>query len=295
LAAQAEVTARQLWLRYELIHDLTYFSPQVLTQAKDLGMRGFWMGYFAMRSAPFGRVDPAVVTATFFGFHPSRVTRALPDAWLYTTPADALSARLEGVEAAITQIAPDARVLDAAAGLLWDAAEAADTAGRPLAAANQALERPESAAARLWQATATLREHRGDGHIAALVSAGITPAESHHLKIAAGESDSEALRTGRGFPDDEWQRGADALMARGWLDGNGGLTPAGQQAHAEVEAVTDRLAATPWDAIGPDACQELLTLIDPIARAVAHSGLIPWPNPVGLVWDADSPTVRPSS
>jgi hypothetical protein len=285
LAGQAEATARDLWLRYELIHDLTYFSPPALSRAKDLGMRGFWMGYFAMRSAPFGRVDPAVVTATFFGFHASRVTRALPDAWGHTTPEQALAARIEGVEAAMAQIVPDLGALGAAAGLLWRAAEAADTAGRPLAAANQALASPESAAGRLWQATATLREHRGDGHIAALVGAGVTPVESHHLKIAAGESDSEALRLGRGFPDDEWQRGAEALAARGWLDDDRRLTAAGEQAHAEIEATTDRLAAAPWKAIGADATTQLLALLDPIARAVADSGLIPWPNPVGLVWD----------
>ncbi len=280
-------TARRLWLRYELIHDLTYFSPQVLARAKELGMRGFWMGYFAMRSAPFGQVDPAVVTATFFGFHHSRVTRALPDAWLHTTPEQALAARLEGVEEAISLIAPEQNVLARAADLLWAAARAAATAGRPLAAANQALARPDSAAGSLWQATATLREHRGDGHIAALVAQGVTPAESHHLKIAAGESDAEALRTGRGFPDDEWQRGSDALVARGWLDESHRLTEAGRQAHAEIEAATDRLAAAPWEAIGPDATSELLALIDPIARAVAHSGLIPSPNPVGLVWDPE--------
>ena len=285
MAEQAQATARDLWLRYELIHDVTYFSPQALSRAKAMGMRGFWMGYFAMRSAPYGQVDPAVVTASFFGFHHSRVERALPDAWLYTTPEQALAARLDGADEAITQIAPDRGQLEQAADLLWDAAQATDTAGRPLAAANVALERPEAAAARLWQATATLREHRGDGHIAALVAMGVTPAQAHHLKIGAGESDSEALRTGRGFPDDEWQQGADALRTRGWLDESGRLTKAGQQAHAELEALTDRLAAAPWDALGSDATAALLALIDPVARAVAHSGLIPWPNPVGLVWD----------
>ncbi len=287
MAERAQATPRDLWLRYELIHDVTYFSPQVLTRAKGLGMRGFWMGYFAMRSAPYGQVDPAVVTATFFGFHRSRVERALPDAWDYTTPEQVLAARLDGAAEAITQIAPDPGRLGDAADLLWDAAQATDNAGRPLAAANLALARPEPAAARLWQATATLREHRGDGHIAALVAMGVTPAQAHHLKIGAGESDSEALRTGRGFPDDEWQQGADVLRARGWLDEGGRLTEAGRQAHAEIEAVTDRLAAAPWDALGAAATAALLALIDPIARAVAHSGLIPWPNPVGLVWDPD--------
>lgn len=279
------VTPRDLWLRFELIHDLAYFSPQVLTRATELGMRGFWMGYFAMRSGPLGRVDPAIVTATFFGFHHSRVARALPDAWLYATPEQALAARLAGVGDAITQIAADQPGLTEAADILWNAAQSIDAAGRPLAAANKALCRPVTPAARLWQATATLREHRGDGHIAALVAHGVSPAEAHQLKIAAGESDADALRVGRGFPDDAWQRGTEALTARGWLDRRGSLTEVGQLAHSEIEAATDRLAAQPWDIIGPETTRHVLTLIDPLARSIARSGAIPWPNAVGLVWD----------
>lgn len=278
-------TARRLWLRYELIHDLAYFSPQVLSRAAELGMPGFWMGYFAMRSAPLGLVDPAVVTATFFGFHQSRVAHALPDAWRYCTPEQALAARLAGVEDAIAEIAGDQRAVVEAADLLWLAAQSVETAGRPLAAANKALPRPTTPAARLWQATATLREHRGDGHIATLVSLGVAPAEAHQLKIAAGESDTDVLRVGRGFPDDAWQQGADALVARGWLRENRSLTEPGRQAHADIEAATDRLAAQPWEGLGPDATRQVLALIHPIARTVAQSGLVPWPNPVGLVWE----------
>jgi hypothetical protein len=281
-------TAHALWLRYELVHDLAYFSPHVLARATDLGMRGFWMGYFAMRSAPMGAVEPAVVTATFFGFHHTRVARALPDAWRYATPEQALATRLAGVQDAITAVCPDQQALAEAADLLWEAARSADTAGRPLAAANQALPRPATPATRLWQATATLREHRGDGHIAALVAHGVSPAEAHQIKIAAGESDPEALRTGRGFPDDAWRHGAEALTSRGWLDRNHALTEAGRRAHADIEALTDRLATQPWDTLGPRLCAHALALIDPIARAVADSGLIPRPNPVGLVWDAVS-------
>jgi hypothetical protein len=281
-------TAHALWLRYELIHDLAYFSPHVLARATDLGMRGFWMGYFAMRSAPMGAVEPAVVTATFFGFHDTRVARALPDAWRYATPEQALATRLAGVQDAITAVCPDQQALAEAADLLWEAARSADTAGRPLAAANQALPRPATPATRLWQATATLREHRGDGHIAALVAHGVSPAEAHQIKIAAGESDPEALRTGRGFPDDAWRNGAEALASRGWLDRNHALTEAGRRAHADIEALTDRLATQPWDTLGPHLTAHALALIDPIARAVADSGLIPRPNPVGLVWDAVS-------
>ena len=278
-------SARELWRRYELIHDLVYFSPEVLSRATALGMRGFWMGYFAMRSAPLGRASPGLVTATFFGFHRSRVARALPDAWTYASPEQALEARLSGVHEAISTFTTDQGVLDEAADLLWAASTSADTAGRPLAAANQALDRPRTSAGALWQATATLREHRGDGHIAVLVANGVTPVEAHQLKIATGESDADMLRVARGFPDDEWQRGTGALEARGWLDENQHITEAGQHAHIEIEAATDRLATQPWTTLGDDAARTALALLDPMARTIAHSGLIPWPNPVGLTWD----------
>lgn len=272
-----------MWQRYELIHDLAYFSPQVRAAADAIGMRGFWMGYFAMRAAPLGAVEPAAVTATFFGFHHSRVERALPDAWRYTTPDRALAARLDGVERAMQSL--PLGTIDEAAHLLWAAAESVDVGGRPLGAANKALPRPASAAGALWQATATLREHRGDGHIAVLVARGVTPAESHHLKIAAGESDPEALRVSRRFPDDEWQRGRDALAERGWFDADDRLTEAGRRAHDEIESATDALAAQPWAALGEGDSARLLSLLDPLARQVVQSGLVPPLNPVGLVWE----------
>jgi hypothetical protein len=276
--------ARELWLRYEVIHDLAYFAPEVLSRATALGMRGFWMGYFAMRSAPLGVVHPLIVTATFFGFHHSRVARALPDAWNFTNPEGALEARLSGIDDALAGFVTDGRALDEAADLLWSAAQSVDTAGRPLAAAYQALAKPRTPTATLWQSTAVMREHRGDGHVAALVANGLTPAEAHQLKVAAGESDAEALRTGRGFPADEWRQGTDALAARGWVDDTQRLTEAGWQAHLAIEAATDALAAQPWRTLGPAATRRLLDLLDPLARKVFGSGLIPRPNPVGLVW-----------
>lgn len=281
--------ARRMWQRFELIHDLTYFSPHVLRRAADLGLRGFWMGYFAMRSAPLGPVDPAVVTATFSGFHRSRVDRALPDAWSYTTPAAAIAAREAGVDAALAELVPALELSEAmlaeAADLAWLVAQAADTAGRPLAAANQALPRPPSSAAALWQATAVLREHRGDGHVAVLVGRGVRPVEAHWLKIAARETDAKALEVSRGFPAEEWQAGSVAVAERGWVDPSGALTDAGRAEHAAIETATDLAAIQPWADFGSADSGRLLALLDPIARAVVASGVIPAYNPVGLPVD----------
>lgn len=277
-----EGLARQLWQRFEVVHDVVYFSPHAASAAKALGLKGYWMGYFALRAAPLGPVGPATVTAVFYGFHRSRAARALPDAWSYTTPAAAIAAREGAVDAALAELTDDDP--GEAAELAWRAAQLADTAGRPLAAANQALPRPGTARVALWQATAVLREHRGDGHNAVLVSRGIGPAEAHLLKAGAGESEEDVLRTGRGFPDDEWEAARTGLRERGLLDGDGRLTAAGRAEHEAIETLTDRLARQPWAALGEDDAVRLLALLQPLAAAVVGSGLMPQPNPVGLLW-----------
>ena len=241
------------------------------------------MGYFAFRSAPLGAVPPDVVAATFFGFHRSRVRRALPDAWSYTTVEHALAARNAAVDAAMADLGPF-HDLDEAADLAWQAASAADVSGRPLAAAHRAEPRSDNPRVALWQATAVLREHRGDGHIAVLVARGIGPAEAHLLKSGSGESDEATLKLHRGFPDDEWAEARAGLVERGWLDPGGRLTARGAAEHEAVEAATDAAAEQPWQAIGPAATARLRDLLDPVATAVRTAGLIPHPNPLGIPW-----------
>ncbi|MFI2200081.1 hypothetical protein ACH47Z_04700 [Streptomyces sp. NPDC020192] len=278
--------ARALWERYEPVHDLVYFAPEAHRAADALGMRGYWMGYFALRAAPLGAVSPSVVTSCFYVFHPARVARALPDAWRYAAPGDVLAARLEALEAAMTGLFGPDTVGSAdfaeAADLAWEAAAAADTTGRVLAAANQALERPEGPAARLWQGLTTLREHRGDGHVAVLVSQGLGPVEAMVLKAAAGESDAAFLRETRKWEQPDWDAAGARLRERGLLAADGSLTPAGAAVRAEVEALTDAAAEAPWTALGTDRAARLAELLDPLADAVETSGLLPPTNPVGL-------------
>lgn len=171
-----------------------------------------------------------------------------------------------------------------AANIAWDAAPHAATAGRVLAAANQALPEPTEPHLRLWQAATTLREHRGDGHVAVLLANDISPVAAHHIKAAAGETDTEALRTARQWSDDEWQDGRTALRERGWLDEAYALTIDGRQAHNHVEEQTDRAAAQPWRVLGRDRTTALAELLRPLAEAIVESGVVPHPNPVGMPW-----------
>lgn len=278
--------ARRLWSRYERIHAVTYFAAEAADAAAATGYRGFWMGYFAQRAAPLGPVGPAVVTACFFGFHRSRVERALPDAWRFAGPDHALAARLVGVDRTLRRVWGDPLIAsDAvveAAGLLWTAAQAADPAGRVLGAANQSLPRPDAAHLALWQATATLREHRGDGHVAALVAAGLGPLDAALVKIGAGEADGAGLRRGRGWPDTAWTAARDLLVDRGLFDGAGALTAAGRRLHEEVERRTDAAAASPWAALGPARTERAGELLDVLVAPIVAAGLVPAVNPIGV-------------
>jgi hypothetical protein len=278
--------ARHMWRFYEPIHDVIYFASESRAAADRLGMRGFWMGYFAFRAAPLGTVGPGAVVGSFFGFHPRRVSRALPDAWSYSTAEEALVARLEGVDAALRRLWSHDMVKSAAvaeaAELAWRAAAAADCAGRVLAAANQALPRPVAAHLALWQATTILREHRGDGHNAVLVANRMDPIQAHLLKAAAGEAEERVLREGRGWAEEEWRQAADELRTAGLLDERGGPTQSGTALHERIEASTDAVAMRPWEALGEVDTARLADLLTPLAGAVIDSGTLPMPNPVGL-------------
>jgi hypothetical protein len=287
-----ESTPRALWHLFETVHAVTYFAPQSHRAAADLGLEGFWAGYVVLRSAPLGRVSPAVVTAAFHGFAPRRIEKVLPAAWDLVRPEEAVEVRARAAGAALRALQPDEDAALAAADAVEAAAARADTAGRVLAAANAALPRREDPYERLWQATTTLREHRGDGHVAALVAADVSPVESHLLKIAAGESPEESLRLGRAWDEEHWLAGARRLRERGWTDVARALTDAGRAARDERERSTDVAASGPWQAIGETATARVATLLRPFADAVATSGVVPFPNPVGLTWPPPAGAVR---
>ena len=281
-------TARTMWTLVEPIHAVTYFADEALAAAAEAGYRGFWMGYVAQRAAPLGLVGPGVVTAAFFGFHASRIERALPDAWSYADPSLALAARLRGADASLRRLwgsgptgVGSAEVREAA-DLLWEAAQGTDDAGRVLGAANRALPRPDEPHLVLWQAATTLREHRGDGHVAALVADGVAPVEAALLKIAAGETAEEPMRLGRAWPEEEWSRARAHLVERGWLGETGELSAAGREARARIEDRTDAAAAAPWTGLGAEAAQRLEQLLRPLAAQVVESGVLPAGNPIGL-------------
>jgi hypothetical protein len=268
----ADHPARRLWHTLETLHAVTYFDPRCRAAATELGLKGFKMGYFAFRSAPLGAVGPEPVVALFAGFRPSMVARALPDAWGYASPPDCLEARRASAAAALRAIGADEAACATAAATLEPVAAGLDLTGRPLAAANSALALADDPVACVWQLATTFREHRGDGHVAALVAAGLSGLEAHVLRSArpAGAPPDD-LQAARGWNADEWDHAAAGLRSRG-------VTPSDLD---DVERRTDEAA---WvggqGALGADGVDLLVDLLSPSVTAAMAA--LRYPNPIGL-------------
>jgi hypothetical protein len=276
-AAERAVRARKTWRTVEPVHGMIYFAPEAAEAYARLGIRGR-SGYFASRAAPMGAVSAEVVVSTFFNFNPELVHRAIPAAWEITSPAALVAARLDAADAAFRRVLGDAAVGSAemrrAAVLARAAAEEAAqrTEGRPLAAGHADLAWPEAPHLVLWHAQSVLREYRGDGHIAQLVTHGLSGLEALVTHAAAGDVPVPVLKATRAWSDEAWDDAVEALRGRGWLEPGDTLrfTARGAGQRQAVEDGTDALAAEPYDALGEERCTELRALVRPWSTEFAH-------------------------
>jgi hypothetical protein len=278
-----ESASNPLWRLAETYHAVVYFAPERPARYTALGLKGGWMGYFATRSGALGRVAPAVVTAAFYNFKHTMVERALPDAWLYTTPEKAVAARLEVFDAAIHRLLGDdvhRPEVAEAARLGEEAVRLADAPGRVMYAAHAALPVPDPPHLALFWATAALRELRGDAHNIALAAAEVDGCEAHVVLEALSLVPSDQ-RTYRGWNDDDWAAAQERLRSRGWLDGRGRITSAGRRGRADIERETDRLSAAPWLRLGETGCDRLGAILTPLSAGVVTGGGLPYPNGMG--------------
>lgn len=281
--SRTSTTARRLFDRFEPVHALTYFAPESRDALAKAGFRGFWMGYFGARSAPLGSVGADLVTAVFYNFAPGHVARALPAAWDFASPADALRAREASAVAALRRYGVgDGPEVRTAADLLAKAATTAPLDGRPLFAANRALPWPDEPAARLWHASTLLREHRGDTHVALLVANGVGSRDCNVLHALADRVPREFITRSREYDDDEWQTCLDRLAARGFVDGQGALSDSGREFKRHLEESTDRLSLSAFDALDDGELELLFRTLTPLTRKVVAAGDVPAATPMGL-------------
>jgi hypothetical protein len=153
--------------------------------------------------------------------------------------------------------------------------------GRTLFAANRGLPWPEEPLAALWHAATLLREHRGDGHVAALTAAGIHGREANVLQCAAGVVPRHVFSAARHYDEAEWAHVSAGLVDRGLLDREGNLTTQGEAMRADVENRTDALALSAYAVLDDQQLQQLLDALLPLTRAVLATGDIPEVTPIG--------------
>ncbi|MBW8824813.1 MAG: hypothetical protein JF603_00460 [Acidobacteria bacterium] len=263
--------ARRMHLPVESIHTVVYFAEEAQAIYTGIGLKPGGMSYFAPRAAPMGAVPPEVVASTFYNFSPGPIHRAFPLAWERVSPERTVTARLELVDVSLRRLLGDDVVeggeVTEAAGLARSAAEACPVDGRPLFAGHASLPWPDAPHLALWHAISLVREFRGDGHVAALVAAGINGIDAL-LTYAATDAASPNMLPSRGWQPEELDAARGRLRERGWLDTGGALTDAGRAARQEVEDRTDVLAIAPWRALGAAGCDRLHELLVPLASAI---------------------------
>ena len=277
--------ARRLWRVGEPVHAIVYFHPRSASAWADVGLRGFWRGYFATRAAPLGAVGPGPVIATFYNFAPSMVARAVPEVWTMATPATAIAARLRGAEDALRDVLgddADGTDLAEAAATVRTAVEGLPLSGRALFAANASLPWPDRPLHALWHGLTLVREHRGDGHNAVLAATGIDGCAAHALAAAVGATTRDVTQPARGWTDDEWDLGVRRLEEQGLVDTAGAATDKGRSRHAMAAQRTDELALEPWQSVDDEALEALVTTLARLAGRIAAAGVIRFPNPIGL-------------
>lgn len=275
IVAGVESVARRMFRLVEPIGVVTYQAPEPTDALMALGLPNVWDAYFAGRAAALGPVPAEVVHAAFYSFADGEVARHVPRVWDLITPEAAIAARQQGSVAALRRIlgeVAETTEVELAARLLTKAATSASTEGRVMYAAVRTLPLPDEPLARLWHAATLLREHRGDGHVAALLSAGIGGTEAHVLHALAEGTPAEKFGRVHHLPATRLAAVVDGMRARGLIDEPGWLSDAGRTTKARIEDLTDELAAPAYDALEPDELDQLAAALGPIAARLDAVG-----------------------
>jgi len=261
----------------ELLHSHVYFAPETEQHLTAAGLRPGRMCYFAGRSAAMGPVVAGTVIATFYNFSPSLVARTIPAAWTLATPEQVLAARLDAARASLTRLLGEAASSDEVAELgelLREATTVLTPEGRALYAGHADLPWPEEPLLVLWHGATLLREHRGDGHVAALLHSGLSGIEALVTHTAMGRGfTAEAAKATRGWSEQEWADAVQALADRGLVD-DAGLTEEGVELRARLEVHTDALSADPWLFLGPERTARVIEIAKDLSRTLVANGAL---------------------
>ncbi|MFG2639953.1 hypothetical protein ACGFYP_03080 [Streptomyces sp. NPDC048370] len=262
------------------MHSTVYFSPDLDTEFQALGFEDPSAMRLASRSAAMGAVGAGTVAAAFYNYNVELLARHLPAVWDIASPAEVGAARLRAVDTTLRRLLGEEAIASAemaeAAELALRATEACTRHARPLYSAHADLPVPEAPHLRYWHAATLLREHRGDGHLAALLTVGLDPLEAmvSHTATGLGMNPRWALGT-RGWGRADWDAAAERLRDRGVIDAEGELTAEGKALRETLEEQTDRLDTAPYEHLGAAGVERLTELGKAFRNAAFLAGAFP--------------------
>ncbi|MEU0207586.1 hypothetical protein ABZ235_13680 [Streptomyces canus] len=262
------------------LHAAHYFSPDLGRELAAIGVTHPRAVNFAVRAAALGPVGPGAVTAAFYNYKHELVAEHLPAVWRTAAPEQVLAARARAVDATLRRLLGEQTVasdeMAEAARLALRATEACSRAARPLYSAHADLPVPQEPHLAFWHAATLLREHRGDGHLAALMSARLDGLEAlvTHTATGRGMTPPWVFST-RGWTRQEWDAAVGRLRERGLLDADGELTERGAALRDGIETETDRLDRAPYEHLGAEDTRRLTELAIGFARTATAAGAYP--------------------
>ena len=237
----------------------------------------FFGGYVWGRAASLGAdADTSTVVSAFGVFDAGLVGAVLDAAKPVASHEVILASREQGAAAGLAAATPsiDVELIASTATRLRAAMDDVDGAARPLFSGLRALPIPTDPHGALWRAAEMFREHRGDGHLAACVAAGLDQVEMNvltelWLNYPLGEYSGT-----RGFPPERLDAAVASLAASGWVDDQGALTADGRAAREQIEHATDVSQQQVMAALGDDA-ESLIADLSLIGDAVVAAHAAP--------------------
>jgi hypothetical protein len=236
----------------------------------------FLGGYVWGRSCVLGEPEGTVVASAFGVFEPGLVVSLYDAARAACGLAEVRAAKEAGAVESLRQTIGQPAGLEDVVARLRRAADAADPYGRTMHAGLSALPWPDEPLGQLWHACTILREHRGDGHLAACVAAGLDGLQANLLTELLVGWEPFAYAASRGWSPEAMRAGMAALEARGLVAG-GSFTDEGRRLRADVEETTDRLVQPVVDALGGDL-PALVQTVDGWSQQIVDRGWFP-PDP----------------
>ena len=234
----------------------------------------FLTSYVWGRASALGEPPASLVVAAFAAFEPGLVTGVYEEARGQVGRAEMLAARDEATTSSLQQILGHAD-LSFAVTTLRRGLAAVDGTGRALFAGLQARPWPDALAGQLWRACEMVREHRGDSHIAAYITAGFNPVQMNILTELYVGMPLGSYTASRGWSPDTIAANVARLQTAG-LIADETLTPAGLRVREEIEEHTDAMEQPLLDAISDDL-EPLLTQLHQWSDACIAAGAFP-PN-----------------